>query len=107
MNYSVPHGPGSLAEGSTDYPKDCRYTRYIATFPLHFSDKLFGYSILRGSIISRKSPPFCRYNPLHFSSRIPSRHIFNRRVENIGVIDFPDDLRLISDDLNVWTEPQK
>jgi hypothetical protein len=30
---------------------------------------------------------------------------FDRFVENIGVIDFSDDLRVISDDLKAWGDP--
>jgi hypothetical protein len=40
-----------------------------------------------------------RYKPLHFNSYIPTQHILNRFVENIGVSVFSDALRPISDAL--------
>jgi len=46
-------------------PKDCRYTRYTATFFISFALKLFAYSYLRRSISSKKFAYFSRYNPLH------------------------------------------
>jgi hypothetical protein len=40
-----------------------------------------------------------RYKPLHFNSYIPTQHILNRFVENIGVSVFSDALRLVFDAL--------
>jgi len=80
-------------------PKDCRYTRYAATFLPRVSEKLFIYSYLRPLINSRKGRRLRRYNPLHLIAAFPSQHILNRFVENIGLIPFYDDLRPIYDDL--------
>ncbi|HXB22500.1 MAG TPA: hypothetical protein VNV88_14030 [Candidatus Solibacter sp.] len=83
--------------------KDCRYTRYAATFFISFALKLFVYSYLRRSISSKKFGHFSRYNPLHAATseqlaigswqlaieprkQLPARHISGTSVENIGDI---------------------
>ncbi|HXB20532.1 MAG TPA: hypothetical protein VNV88_04075 [Candidatus Solibacter sp.] len=86
--------------------KKCPKIAATPATPLHFS-LVFPKSYLYTVTYAGKSDPekaiffaaTTRYKPLHFNSCIPSQHILNRFVENIGVIGFPDALRPISDAL--------